>query len=103
MLYGGAYVVAKRDPVTFALQTPQKPGRGLELFLLHVLFLIAFAVLVEVSNLLAASLTDLNVSFSVLERLGLIACVVIVIPVVMLVVMDHLYELLTVSGMTVLR
>jgi hypothetical protein len=103
LLFGGAYVVAKRDPVTFALQTSQKQGRRLELLFLHILFLTTFAGLVEVSNLVAASITDLNVSLSILERLALIACVVIVVPLVMLVVMDHLYSFLTVGGMTVLR
>jgi hypothetical protein len=103
LLFGGAYVVAKRDPVTFALQTPQKPGRRLQLVLLHVFFLFVFSALVEISNLLAASLTNLNVSLSVLERLSLIGCVVVLIPLVILVVMDHLYSFLTVGGKTVLR
>ena len=91
-LFGWAYLVGKRDIVTFALLAPQKPPSRLKRGILHALIITLFALFVESSNLIAADLRSINMVMTVLERLGSIACVVIVIPIMILLAMDHLYS-----------
>jgi hypothetical protein len=88
-LFGFAFLVAKRDPVAFRLQPLEMARRQVtKLLVSHSLPLILFAVLVEMSNLAAASMTNVGVAFSVPERLGLILAAVVIFPLLLLLVMD---------------
>lgn len=94
-LFGAAFLVARRDIMAFGLQTRPMFGQRMKLLALHASLTIAFALLAQVSNLTASSLTDLNIALSVLERLISIATVVIAFPLALLVTMDHLSSTLS--------
>lgn len=93
LLFGFAFLVGRRDPVVFQLQMKLRllPRRELASVLRSNAGLsLVFALVVELVNLLAASLTNLAFQFTVTTRLIVIAIVTIVIPLSLLLVMDAL-------------
>jgi hypothetical protein len=88
-LFGFAFLVAKRDRIGFQLQPLQLARQQVRRLLTsHISSLIIFALLVQISNLLAATLTNVSVALSAAERLMLITMVVVILPLLLLLVMD---------------
>lgn len=89
-LFGFAFIVAKRDPIAYRMTGPQQPARKQVTKLLgsHVLLITASAIIVELTNLVAASITNWSVPVGASMRLFLITIVVIVFPLLLLTVMD---------------
>lgn len=83
-------MVAKRDPIAYRMTGPQPPARKQVTKLLgsHVLLITASAIIVELANLVAASITNWNVPVGASIRLLLITIVVIVFPLLLLTAMD---------------
>jgi hypothetical protein len=92
-LFGFAFLVAKRDPVAFRLYPLEMARHQIKaLVTSHALFLIAFAFLVQGSNLAAASLTNVDMALLTAGRLTLIAVAVVVFPLLLLLAMDHFQQ-----------
>jgi hypothetical protein len=94
LMFGFAFLVARRDPLAFRLQPLEMPRQQVaKLLRSHGFLLIAFALAVEVTNLLSASLTNLAVSLTAPLRLICVALVVVVIPLSFLLIMDEMSEM----------
>jgi hypothetical protein len=89
LLYGFAFLLARRDFVAFRLQVLQLPRQQVvKLLRSHAFPLVIFAAVVELFNLFGASLTDVNISIEVPVRLVSIALLVVVFPLALLLIMD---------------
>ncbi len=90
-LYGFAFLVARRDPLASKIG-PSKSSiwQIADLVRSHWFPLVAFALLVESANLIAASLTNVAVPIQTPLRLGLILLVVLAIPLLLLLILDCL-------------
>jgi hypothetical protein len=93
-LFSFAFMVAKRDPVAFRTQSLQLPRKQIgKLLSSHASLIIVGAIAVEPSNLLAASLTNLQLPLSVMARLLSILAVVVVIPLLLLTISDSVSKM----------
>jgi hypothetical protein len=93
-LFGFAFMVAKRDAVAYRMKALQPPRKQIgKLLSSHALLIIVGAIVVELSNLLAVRLTNLELPLSVTTRLLSILTVVVVIPLLLLTISDSISKM----------